>query len=582
MDARQTGNIELIDASPPTIHIAELRLPLSGVALGLLALLALVQRFGALAAQPLTPVEALNALATWQVWQAAPLNPVLPTSPLYVTLTALLSQLLGSSDSVMRLVPAAAGTALVLLPWLLRQRLGRGGAIVSGFLLLISPTITAAGRTADGSALALLGLLLLLVTLVRYWDSGDRRWFLFAAVVLGLGLETAPLFYTGLLGLLLVALVQRLAGPALPPPTARPDGALWRQAGLATGGAFLAGNAFFLWYPAGPVLSVWLGNFGGAPDLGVWLAPVLALGRYEPALLTLGAAAILWAAWRNLLLPTLLVYWFTAVLTLLLLQGGEVSNLLPLALPGYLLAGLFAGHLLRGRFDIWSGAATTGLLLLGAILISNLSRFARTGPEALLSFNFLVAVAALLAMIVVTLYVYSWRPRPARQAALLTLLTLLSLYGWGTGRWLSREAANDPRERWVAVGTAGDIRQLAAIAADASGQIAQAERSASLYLGVNSPALRWYLRDFEQLTLGSGPPAVATYDLIVVAAESTARFQNDYLGADFAYEVTAPLPAEPINLQRLLRWWLLHTSELGVEQRRAVLWVRSERIGPGG
>lgn len=582
MDASNPGNIELVDVSPPALQVADLRLPLSSLVLGLLALLALVQRFGALASLPLAPGEATNALAAWQVWQAAPAHLVMPSSPLYVTLTALLSQLLGSSDAVMRLVPATAGTVLVLLPWLLRRRIGRAGALISGLLLLISPTVTAASRTADGSALALLALLLLLIAMVRYRDGGSRLWFLSGAAVLGLGLETAPLFYTGLLGLLVMIFVQRLAGPPLPQPVDQPDGVLWRQGALVTGIAFLAANAFFIWYPAGPVLADWLAQFGGAPSLALWLAPILALGPYEPALLILGAAAIFWITWRNLLLPTLLVYWFTGVLTLLLLQGGEVSNLLALLLPGYLLAGVFAGHLLRGRFDVWSGAATVGLLLLGAIMVSNLSRFARSGSEALMSLNFLVAVAAGLAILVVTLYYYSWRPRPARQAALLTLLTLLAFYGWGTGRWLSREAANDPRERWVEVGTAADIRRLATIAADTSGQIARSERSATLYLGVDSPALRWYLRDFEQLTLGSGAPAVAETELIIAPADAAGRFQADYVGADFAFRVTAPAQVEPLSLQRLLRWRLLHMSDQQQTQERVVLWVRSDRIRRGG
>ena len=578
MEAPHPSQIELIDASPPALQIADLRLPLDRLALALLALLTLVQRFGALAVQPLSPAEATNALASWQVWQAAPAALVTPTSPLYVTLTALLSQILGSSDAVMRLVPAAAGSALVMVPWLLRRRLGQTGALIAGLLLLVSPTVTAASRTADGTALALLALLLLLVALVRYMDGGDRRWLLLGAAVLGLGLETAPLFYTGLLGLLVVALVQRLAGPDLPRPTGRPDAALWRQAALVTVIAFLSANAYFLWYPAGPVLADWLAQFGGAPSLAQWLTPILALGRYEPALLTLGAAAILWATWRSQLLPTLLIYWFTGVLALTLLQGGVVSNLLPLLLPGYLLAAMFAAAVARGRFDVWSGAAAAGLLLLLAIVVSNLGRFAKSGIQPFASLNFLVAVAAALAVIVIALYTYSWRPRTARQAGMVALLVLLAFYGWGTGRWLSREAANDPRERWVEVGTAADIRQLAAIAADTSSQIARSERGASLYLGLDSPALRWYLRDFEQIALGSGPPALADSDLVVVAVDSAGLFQADYLGADFAYEVSAPPVVEPLNLQRLLRWWLLHSSDQAVEQQRVVLWVRGDRL----
>ncbi|HCB49372.1 MAG TPA: hypothetical protein DEP47_07590, partial [Chloroflexi bacterium] len=76
-------------------------------------------------------------------------------SPLYFTMTGLISQVMGYSDEVMRLVPALFGIALTVLPWFLRHRSDKLGALVASLLLAVSPTLTFTSRIAGGQSAAL-------------------------------------------------------------------------------------------------------------------------------------------------------------------------------------------------------------------------------------------------------------------------------------------------------------------------------------------------------------------------------------------------------------------------------------------
>jgi hypothetical protein len=120
-------------------------------------------RFINLGESPLSPHEAAQA---WPAWLAATgtqvANAPAPTSALLYGLQSWLFFLTGGSDALARLLPALAGTALVLLPWWWRAWLGRGAALVVAWLLALDPWLTALSRAGDGAILSIaLGLLAL-------------------------------------------------------------------------------------------------------------------------------------------------------------------------------------------------------------------------------------------------------------------------------------------------------------------------------------------------------------------------------------------------------------------------------------
>ena len=93
------------------------------VVYALVVIAAAVMRLVDLGVTPLSPLEAQEALAVWDLWR--PGNVIFEViSPAYFTFGALLTQVLGFNDIVMRIVPALFGTITVALPWFLRHRSG--------------------------------------------------------------------------------------------------------------------------------------------------------------------------------------------------------------------------------------------------------------------------------------------------------------------------------------------------------------------------------------------------------------------------------------------------------------------------
>ncbi|MFW6098190.1 MAG: glycosyltransferase family 39 protein, partial [Chloroflexota bacterium] len=318
---------------------------------------AAVLRLGFLDALPLSSEEARQALAVWEIWQAEEVaQSTAPVSPAYFTLSAILSAFFGASDAMARLAPALFGVIFVALPWLWRARLGTAGAMAVSMLLAVSPTMTMTSATAGGDSMALVAALLLFIAWMRFRAAPGKQWLLVAAVALGLGLATAPLFYSALLTLTVAWGAQRVLTPS-DEESHSGDGvgispSQRRRFLVVFAVTFLLIATCFLWRPAGlgnaaGQLGLWMMHFDVTAGLQALILPLLALGRYELVVVGVGAAAIFWAAWRGLPLPLFLVYWFASALLLTLLQQGALYNTVLLVLPSYLLIGLWIRHATR-------------------------------------------------------------------------------------------------------------------------------------------------------------------------------------------------------------------------------------------
>ena len=151
-------------------------------------------RFLHLGALPLSDAEASWAMQALRITQG--LRPAIGPNPAYVHLTAILFAIFGATNFLARLWPALAGTALVLAPWFIRNRIGRVPAIVLAFGLAIDPGLVAMSHLAGGPMLAISCLVLAVLA----W-SYERR--ALAGVLAGLALLSGPSLWLGLLGIAL-------------------------------------------------------------------------------------------------------------------------------------------------------------------------------------------------------------------------------------------------------------------------------------------------------------------------------------------------------------------------------------------
>src|SRR5215203_4001936 len=123
-----------MNASPRLIP-ARSGLSLEGALYLAVFLLALALRLLNLGAHPLNDAEARSALAVLAQLRGGAEAAAGSNSPAYFFFTYLSFFLFGASDATARLGPVLAGAALVLVPALFREALGRATALVMSLLL---------------------------------------------------------------------------------------------------------------------------------------------------------------------------------------------------------------------------------------------------------------------------------------------------------------------------------------------------------------------------------------------------------------------------------------------------------------
>jgi uncharacterized protein (TIGR03663 family) len=383
-------------------------------------LLAAALRFYRLGLRPLSEGEAVQALAAFRFTHGMAGAVPAGTIPALFTGNVIGFSLMGGGDASARWLPALAGLALALLPYGLRHRLGRGGALAASLLLALSPSALYFSRDLDGAVLVAACGLALVVGLIQTIDRHQPAYVVFAAGALGLGLCAGPGIYSLLLTLVLYGLLLYLAERLLHRrlgwsslvvawSAARDEKGLLARAGVTLAATFgLVATAFVL-HPAGlgqaaDLIGAWAGGFlpeaGGEP----FVYPLLLLIRYEPLILLLavieggrllrrgvprkgkggavprrreGVASRRldpdWVAqpgstFRH---TPFLVFW-AAVAALLVMVAGHrpAGNVLLVVAPLALLAGQGAERTWRwlSERELWKGAAQASAVLLGLLV----------------------------------------------------------------------------------------------------------------------------------------------------------------------------------------------------------------------
>jgi uncharacterized protein (TIGR03663 family) len=150
-------------------------------------LIAVVSRFWDLGARVMSHDESLHTyfsynLATGKGFSHTPLM----HGPFLFHITALSYFLFGDSDFTSRIAPAIFGIVLVMLPYFLRRWLGRKGALITSFMLLISPSILYHARYIRQEEFILVWTLLTALCTWRYLTTRKAGWLIGMSVVLAL------------------------------------------------------------------------------------------------------------------------------------------------------------------------------------------------------------------------------------------------------------------------------------------------------------------------------------------------------------------------------------------------------------
>lgn len=200
----------------PAATVSGFRLTVQSVVWIGLLIAAAVTRFWDLGYRTLHHDESIHTYYSWFFatgeipYQHNPLS----HGPFLFHANALVYALFGGSDATSRFLPALTGVLLVGAPWLLRGRrfLGPWGAIVAGFLLLISPSFLYYTRYIRHDPYTCLGALILCIAIFRYLERPQRRWMITAFVSLAFLLTNHEIVFAIVLGFIIVLWAALLLG----------------------------------------------------------------------------------------------------------------------------------------------------------------------------------------------------------------------------------------------------------------------------------------------------------------------------------------------------------------------------------
>ena len=578
-----------------------------------IAALALGLRLAGLGAHPLSDAEASQALVAWRILHNQAVGGAGHYySPLVATLNLIGFGLLGGTAVVARLGPALLGSMLVLLPYGLRQHLGRNGGLAAALLFALSPIALHFSRVTSGDIGAAVGSLAVVVGMVNWLERLPRSempqpWLSLAAGGLVLMLTAAPSSYSILIVWLgfLVALVAAERGYADRIRTAARQAARgWRDLFLGLIVGLLAVATAFMFNAGGlagavDLLTGWVREFlpmqntvldwGAMPSAGY--PAIFVLSFYEPLVLLAGLFGLATAMMRRRLIDLLLGWWFLGGILVDLVRTGRTPGdvLVPLV-PIVLLAGLALGRLWdsvrrEGRWEREGLVAAAGLVMMVYAYVE-LMAYTKQGG---LTFLLPVAALGLFAGLVAVFWMWHDVETALRGAAAAAVVALLAFSVAATVR-LNYYQVTDARQPLVRAPAAAGLRDLAATLERVSSE--QVNDPFLLDITVSNkigPAVEWQLRRFDnvawvdslerpsQSVTGVPPePASDTAAAMISTTTAPVSVEGSYVGQDFA--VRAHWRPVGLDGQSLVRWIVLRTASTPISYDTVVLWVKQDAV----
>src|SRR5262245_11663304 len=166
---------------------------------GLIIVLAIITRFYDLGTRVMSHDESLHTYFSWLLYkgQGYQHTPMMH-GPYQFHILALTYFLFGVSDFTARIPAALFSIGIVWMVWYWRRYLGTWGMIVAAFLMVISPYMLYYGRYVRNESFVAFSGVLLLYSILRYLESGERKYIYFvtAATVLHFTSKETAFIYT--------------------------------------------------------------------------------------------------------------------------------------------------------------------------------------------------------------------------------------------------------------------------------------------------------------------------------------------------------------------------------------------------
>ena len=537
-------------------------------------------RFVLLDRLPLTNSEAINALQA--LTGASGGEHLIGGEAGYVLLTTAWFFLFGAGDGIARFWPALAGAALALTPWLFRRHLGEKAALLMCFGLAVDAGWTAVSRQAHGMTLAGLFIILALAALV---NKKSRL----LGVLTALALLGGPAFWLGAIGLGAAYALYKLVFQPQQIQSEEDEaeeigifeGINWKTAGIWFGGAALACGTLLFIIPNG-LNSVFNGfaqyfiNWSKPGDLNIWRL-LLGFVISQPIGFLFGAIGLLrMFRSRNSLDIFLAVWWLTALALVLLNPGREMiqagwASLPILALASRQLAGLLTTEV-QGRWIAIAYSIIVVVLLVFAWL-NFIAYFQAARPEASTLIRVVTTIFPVLLLIGAAIVIrWFWSEETAGQGALWGLVAVLALWSFSAAWGNTGLGANPAGQIWRVDALVDEVDLLKTTVNELSTWKTNVAGELELVVeGIDSPALRWALRDYSQIKYVTSTASASSPAMLITGDKPSPELAETYRGQDFVLEIN---PSWQMSFDEWLQWAAY--KKVPVSKTMVVLWARAD------
>ncbi len=553
---------------------------------GLIFVLAAALRLILLGKTPLVETEATWAYQAWQIWQGESIRPGSLVS--YLSITEALFSIFGSGDITARVWPALAGSSVIWVSFIIRDRLGRIPALILAACLAIDPALVSLSRIAGSPVPALVFTLLAVVT----FHHQKLKWSL---IFLFLAIFSGPSFWMGavMLGVtLLLSSSLKILDAKQYFLTRFLDIQKDRKSPLPAAGEFflpvlvIVGiGSFFLSQFQG--LSAWITSL---PEfLSGWILPsgvsshkiLVALVISNPLIIIFGGLGFI-SAWRdNDRIGKICALWFgISLLLVLIYPGRQTADLIWVVVP--LWAGAVKELVRIGQTVEFSWVTNTLSGMIAVLFVLNWLTFTgmitqQENQRAILLQWGLIAASIALGLLAMTIVASEWGWPSAKKGLVMGLSGVLGIYlisAMVQGAYLQ---AGDPHSLWTKGAGSGQIDLLQDTIAEVS--VAKTGRQDSIQGAVinGNSSLKWALRNLNEFEFYEVyNPGIATPVLITSEIDNIQVPPAFYRGQDF---VIATNPAgSAVFPDDWISWIAFRDGPIETED--IILWVRHD-ILPG-
>jgi len=547
--------------------------PMETIFYSVIILIGVGLRFALLGHHPLNDGEASLALQALALSRGE--ETVLSGEPGFLSLTTVSFFIFSHSEFWVRFWPAVFGACAILLPLLYRAQLGRIVSLVLAGFIALDPVLIGVSRTADGSSMALVGLL----AGIGFFRLRKPS---LAGISLGIALSGGQSIWLGLLLLAGVLVINHILPGAKTETylgSAEKNKEIRKITVTAVITLTLLSTLFFInpigISAIGSSLAEYFASWGGisSDELLAWLL-------IEFPILILAAWGMVDGFRRKDPRVRLLSTWWGLGLVLSILTAGDgVNQFLWISIPILALAAIKITELIRHlSIENRTVFVAEALLVVALTIFSFLNLLAlvndvSVGSEETRNRIIGALLPIILLVILTGLLTWGWSVSSTRKGFIFGLLALIS-FALLSNTWKAASLGNLPEQELASswaypTGRENLVKTISDISRWNTGHD---DRIDILLIGYDRSSLLWALRDFEDLRIETGFNPNQSASLIITGVEQTIESSSSYRGQKFLWAIASD--TEAMKLADWVKWVIFRRAP--VEKTELILWARND------